>query len=89
MVKPSRRRVMTKFSVGQGRLSIRSACKVFMISETCYSYQPKLNDENALIADWLLGLISRQRNWGFQVCFLYLRNMKGFKWNHKRVYIIY
>jgi len=23
------------------------------------------------------------------VCFLYLRNVKGFGWNHKRVYRIY
>ena len=27
--------------------------------------------------------------WGFGLCFLYLRNVKGFKWNHKRVYRIY
>ena len=80
---------MAKFAVGQGRLSIRSACKVFTISETCYRYQPKLNDENMVIADWLLGLTGPQRNWGFQLCFLYLRNVKGFKWNHKRVYRIY
>jgi putative transposase len=30
-----------------------------------------------------------QRNWGFGLCFLYLRNVKGFGWNHKRVYRIY
>ncbi len=29
------------------------------------------------------------RNWGFGLCFLYLRNVKGFGWNHKRVYRIY
>lgn len=28
-------------------------------------------------------------NWGFGLCFLYLRNVKGFGWNHKRVYRIY
>lgn len=27
--------------------------------------------------------------WGFGLCFDYLRNVKGFKWNHKRVYRIY
>jgi putative transposase len=27
--------------------------------------------------------------WGFGLCFLYLRNVKGYKWNHKRVYRIY
>ena len=40
------------------------------------------------IADWQVGLTSRQRNWGFMLCFLYLRNVKGFPWNHKRVYRI-
>ena len=34
-------------------------------------------------------LTSNQRNWGFGLCFLYLRNVKGFGWNHKRVYRIY
>jgi len=80
---------MAKVSVCKGQLSIRAACSAFTISETCYRYQPKLSDENALIADWLMGLTSRQRNWGFMLCFLYLRNVKGFGWNHKRVYRIY
>jgi len=34
-------------------------------------------------------LTNRQRNWGFKLCFLYLRNVRGFSWNHKRVYRIY
>ena len=34
-------------------------------------------------------LTNRHRNWGFKLCFLYLRNVKGFGWNHKRVYRIY
>ena len=29
------------------------------------------------------------RNWGFGLCFLYLRNVQGYGWNHKRVYRIY
>ena len=41
------------------------------------------------IADWLVRLTDNQRNWGFGLCFLYLRNVKGFGWNHKRVYRIY
>jgi len=89
VVRPSRRREMAKVSVGNGLLCIRAACSAFTISETCYRYQPKLSDENAEIADWLVGLTSRQRNWGFMLCFLYLRNVKGFRWNHKRVYRIY
>ena len=80
---------MAKANVSNGLLSIRAACSAFTISETCYRYQPKLSDENAEIADWLIGLTSSQRNWGFMLCFLYLRNVKGFRWNHKRVYRIY
>lgn len=89
MVRPSQRREMAKGFVSRGLLSIRAACSAFTISETCYRYQPKLSDENILIADWLMGLTCRQRNWGFMLCFLYLRNVKGFGWNHKRVYRIY
>ena len=52
------------------------------MSEGCYRYQPVLADENQEIADWLLRLTANQRNWGFGLCFLYLRNVKGFGWNH-------
>ena len=65
------------------------SCQTFQISERCYRYSPKLSSENAVIADWLLRLTNWQRNWGFGLCFLYLRNVKHFKWNHKRVYRIY
>ena len=64
-------------------------CRTFSISESCYRYQPKLSDENELIADWLVTLTDRKKAWGFGLCYLYLRNVKGFGWNHKRVYRIY
>lgn len=70
-------------------MSIRRACQLFSISEACYRYQPKRSDENALIADWLLRLTYTNRRWGFGLCFLYLRNVKGYPYNHKRVYRIY
>lgn len=89
VVKPSRRREMAQHAVRERALSIRLACAVFGISESCYRYQPRLSDENAEIEDWLLRLTHNQRNWGFGLCFLYLRNVKGFYWNHKRVYRIY
>lgn len=89
MVKPSDRCALAKIAVCKGLLSIRAACSAFAISETCYRYQPKLSDENAEIADWLIKLVGWQRNWGFGLCFLYLRNVKGYGWNHKRVYRIY
>jgi putative transposase len=34
-------------------------------------------------------LTDNQRNWGFGLCFLFLRNVRGYGWNHKRVYRIY
>ena len=70
-------------------ISVRFACVVFGISETCYRHQSKLNSENDIIADWLLRLTSAHKRWGFGLCFDYLRNVKHFGWNHKRVYRIY
>lgn len=69
--------------------SIRRACELFGVSQTCYRYKPKLSGQNEQIADWLLRLTHNQRNWGFGLCYLFLRNVKGFVWNHKRVYRIY
>lgn len=70
-------------------VSISLACRTFGVSETCYRYERKLSDENAEIAGWLVRLTANRRTWGFGLCFLYLRNVKGFRWNHKRVYRIY
>ena len=80
---------MAKEAVKKRGVSIRLACEAFHISETCYRYQAKLSTENAIIADWLLRLTNNHKNWGFGLCYLYLRNVKGFPWNHKRVYRIY
>jgi hypothetical protein len=35
------------------------------------------------------GMLVAHRTCGFGVCFLYLRNVKSFEWNHKRLYRIY
>ena len=70
-------------------ISIRLACNIMVISETCYRHEARLNSENAEIADWLIRLTDNHRNWGFGLCFLWLRNVKEFGWNHKRVYRIY
>jgi len=80
---------VVRWAVEEKGLSIRLACEAFGLSESGYRYQPKLNAENARIAEWLLRLTENQRNWGFGLCFLYLRNVKGCRWNHKRVYRIY
>ncbi len=80
---------MVKEVVEQRGVSIRLACAVFSISESCYRYASKHNAENQVIADWLIRLTDNHRNWGFGLCFLYLCNVKRFTWNHKRVYRIY
>ena len=80
---------MARWAVEEKGLSIRLACKAFGLSESGYRYQPQLNAENAKIAEWLQRLTENQRHWEFGLCFLYLRNVKGFLWNHKRVYRIY
>ena len=80
---------MAKEIVAVRGISIRVACQLFTISETCYRYEAKRNAEDEQIADWLLRLTDNHRSWGFGLCFLYLRNVKGFGWNHKRVYRIY
>lgn len=89
MVRPSRRREMAKKAVVERGMPIKWACQAFSISETCYRYEAKLNSENDEIADWLIRLTENNRTWGFGLCYLYLRNIKNFGWNHKRVYRIY
>ena len=80
---------MAKTALQVHGLNVRLVCRIFGISETCYRYQPKLSDENAEIADWLIRITHNPKNWGFGLCFLFLRNVKGYPWNHKRVYRIY
>lgn len=88
-MKPSQRKEMAQQAVSTQDITIRLACLAFGISETCYRYQAKLADENTQIADWLMLLTDDQKDWGFGLCFDFLRNVKGFTWNHKRVYRIY
>jgi putative transposase len=80
---------MAEVAVARRGVSIALACRTFGVSETCYRYAPKLICENEEIADLLVGLTNARRNWGFGLCFLYLRNVQGRRWNHKRVYRIY
>ena len=83
------RKEMAEWAVRHRSANIALACRAFRISETCYRYQPQLSDENELIADWLISLTNAKKTCGFGLCFLHLRNVKGFRCNHKRVYRIY
>lgn len=88
-MRPSQRKCLARKVVSDRQISIRLACSIFGISETCYRYEGIRNAENERIADWLLRLTHTHKRWGFGLCFLYLRNVKGFGWNHKRVHRVY
>jgi len=89
MVRPSQRREMAQTAATTKRTSIQHACRTFAVSETCYRYIATRPSDDDVIADWLVRLTTAHRNWGFGLCFLHLRNVQGFGWNHKRVYRIY
>jgi len=80
---------MAKNIVAERQVTIHFACLCMNVSETCYRYQARLSTKNELIADWLIRLTQAHKRWGFSLCFMHLRNVKGFAWNHKRVYRIY
>lgn len=80
---------MAQSTVSEHKLNTRQACQVFSVSECCYRYKRKLSNENSLIAELPLELTYVHSNWGFGLCFLYLRNVKSYGWNHKSIYRVY
>ena len=89
VVAPQRRRQLACHYIDARSISIRLACRIFNISVTCYYHQSVATDENKQIADLLIKLTDENKNWGFGLCFLTLRNVMGLPYNHKRVYRIY
>jgi putative transposase len=71
-------RGMAMKAVQDHNVSVALVCRTFEVSETCYRYGRKLDSENDEISDWLLRLTTAHKAWGFGLCFLYLRNIKGF-----------
>ena len=69
--------------------SIRLACRVFGVSRLLSlptGYWPKGTSSSPTAA---AHRSQPSATGSFGLCFLYLRNVKGFGWNHKRVYRIY
>jgi len=89
VVRPSERRALAIRARQYYAVSIRVACAIVGVSESCYRYKPKPTMENALVADWLLRLTEANKRWDFGKCFLYLRDVEGFNWSYQRVYRIY
>ncbi len=75
----SRSREIARRVVAECGISVRLACQIFKVSETCYRYEAKEDADNQRIADWLPKLTDNHRNWSFGLCYLYLRNVKNFK----------
>lgn len=80
---------MARDAVISHRFSIARVCRLFCISKTTYNYVRKHDDDNQLITTLLLEITEEHRTWGFQLCYLHIRNVLGFKFNHKRIYRIY
>jgi putative transposase len=70
---------MAVAAVAQKKVSIALACRTFGVSERCYRYERKLTPENERITGLLVGLTRAHRTWGFGLCFLHLRNVKGYR----------
>jgi len=64
VVKPVRRRELARKVKAEYPVSIRIACEVLSISACCNSYQARLSNDNAEIADWLLRLTTANKRWG-------------------------
>ena len=77
------------FGIGFGIAGIDVAMNAAALQESCYRYERKLDAENEEVANWLIRLTDKHSSWGLGRCYPYLRNVRGFKWNHKRVYRTY
>ena len=73
---------MARIAKDKHLTSQRYICWVFALSITTYRYERLTRDDDE-IADWLLRLTTAHKRWGFGLCFLYLRNVKGYRWNCK------
>ena len=78
MMRPSRRREKAERVIQKRSVSIRLACQMFRVSQSCYWFESKTIAENEQIAQWLVCLTDNNRTWGFGFCFLYLPNVKRF-----------
>ena len=59
-------------------ISIQLAFITFGISQTFYQYGPMYSSKNQLIVHWLLRVTQTHNRWGFGLCLLHLRNIKGY-----------
>ena len=58
--------------------SIRFACHCLDISVATYYSMRKLSAENHRMADWLFRLATTNKRRGVGLCYLHVRNVKGY-----------
>lgn len=75
VLRPAQRRELAEKALATKGVSIVLACRAFGVSETCFRYGPKRDEENEMIADLLVGLTNVHKTWGFGLCFLHRRNV--------------
>jgi putative transposase len=69
-------------------VSKRQACNAVQLPRSTYEYIPRVDTTGELIAENLQEMVQRHPAIGFWMCHYRLR-LKGYKWNHKRVYRMY
>ena len=57
--------------------------------DTLIEKNPKLESFRSKFEVMIPGNYCLHRSWGFGLCYYFLRNVKRYRWNHKRVYRIY
>lgn len=79
VVRPSRRREIARKTIFVARCSVRLAFQTFCVCRIYYRYRTKLQHENADTANSLVFRAHNQRNWGFRLYYLCVRNVKEFR----------
>jgi putative transposase len=89
VVKPALKKELALQIIQSKNAPKRLACKILGLGKNTLYYQLKKPSGDLEIEKWLLKLTAENKRWGFGLCYLYLRNVMHFHWNHKRVYRVY
>lgn len=82
---------MAHHAVQSKHISIRKACPLFGVSESCYRHASKQSEVNLKLEAKLTEITSTkgQTTWGFAMCRDHIRHQIGWALNHKRIRRIY
>lgn len=63
VTRPAQRRELAEKAVATKGVSIKLACRAFGISEICFRYSPKRDNQNEVIAELLVRLTNVHKTW--------------------------